>query len=366
MADASSLADLIKQLAFYRAGGKPEGGRDIDKLNTLTQNIGTGTQGVVSNYMAGQKMHNDAISNVLARKQAELKIKDTEFEQTPYRDIVAPISTTPAASLDEQAGRDKLISQREAMGPRTLGQMKTVSEIQKNMRPEGIIEDLKPAIASGYASRQFAKTIVPELQEGQDLSIGELKQRISQGKQGDLNSSRENAREDRIMTLFYNAQRDLDNNPILKVARDQSVGLEMANHMANLAKAGNTVAASALGMKEARGLGEVGVVTNQDVQRYIVSGRLTQRAADILSQWLLGTPTEATLEEIQQINNAVLQITEEKKQAVYNNVVDRMSANTGLPKDQVALRMGVTYKGAALTPEEEAERQSLLQAQGQK
>lgn len=54
MADVNSLADMIQKASYLQAGGKPEGQRDIDKLNQAPDII------------------NNAISNVLAIKKAQI------------------------------------------------------------------------------------------------------------------------------------------------------------------------------------------------------------------------------------------------------------------------------------------------------
>lgn len=94
-------------------------------------------------------------------------------------------------------------------------------------------------------------------------------------------------------------------DPVIKKMQEQGISLDSVGQLADFSRSGNSIAGNALGAKMARAMGEVGVLTDQDVKRYTTSGKLGRKAADTLSKWLSGTPTEATLQEIQQIANVI-------------------------------------------------------------
>ena len=154
-----------------------------------------------------------------------------------------------------------------------------------------------------------------------------------------IGSKEENAFKNRL----NNQKNRMVNDPRIKPLHAQGIGLSQISDVANLARNGNTVAATALGVKMARGMGEVGVMTDSDVTRYVTSGRLDRKAADILSRWLRGTPTDATMAEIQQISDVLKDNFAEKMQPVFNEYIDSFSEVEGLTPDVVSKKMGIPY-----------------------
>ena len=150
-------------------------------------------------------------------------------------------------------------------------------------------------------------------------------------------------RKDRLDKMILAYGKEIDNDPILKNLKTQSISLDTANQLSELAKAGNTVAAAALGMKEARGLGEVGVVTEQDVKRYVISGRLDRKAGDTLRKWLQGKPSDATLDEIVAINEVIKDSLAKKVQPLYNKKINRFARTMGMTPEDAAFELDIPY-----------------------
>ena len=150
-------------------------------------------------------------------------------------------------------------------------------------------------------------------------------------------------REDRINREILNYSNAMERNPILKGLREQGLGLSQVDQLVDLTKKGNTVSSAALGTKMARGMSEVGVLTESDVTRYIQSGQLTRKAGDILSRWMLGKPTDATIDEIAQISEVLKSNFGKNVQSIHNNYVNRLSRNYGLKTEDAAYRLDVPY-----------------------
>lgn len=157
-------------------------------------------------------------------------------------------------------------------------------------------------------------------------------------------AAKDQRREDQMALAVTNYGKQIETNPIIKALELQSVGLHSVEEMSHLVRQGNTVAASAMGMKMARAMGEVGVVTENDVKRYVQSGKLTQAAADVLSRWLTGTPSNATLAEINQITEALSDSYDGKIQPIYNRYVDRFARAYKTTPEDAAYRLAIPYK----------------------
>lgn len=163
--------------------------------------------------------------------------------------------------------------------------------------------------------------------------------------------TREAGQDDKFKNRLNNQKNRMVNDPRIKPLHAQDIGLRQVGEIQGLVQGGNTVAAGALGVKMAKAMGEVGVLTDQDVARYVVSGRLDRMAADKLSKWTRGVPSNATQQEIAQIASVLRDSFSEKIQPVYNEYIESFSEVEGLTPDEVSRKMGIPYKpSAALQP----------------
>jgi hypothetical protein len=84
MNDTSSLSDTLRQLAYYQAGGQPEGGRDIDKLN---QSFG---------------IIDKTIADVLAIKKAKLEQEKSGYETRKLKREITPENVLGDKTIEER------------------------------------------------------------------------------------------------------------------------------------------------------------------------------------------------------------------------------------------------------------------------
>lgn len=84
MASNDTLVNLLQQLAFAQAGGKPQGMRDVDKLQQAFQTLGQGGQ------------------NLMTMSREALQNKQLQRSQTPYSQI-ANIPTADQVNQDSAA-----------------------------------------------------------------------------------------------------------------------------------------------------------------------------------------------------------------------------------------------------------------------
>lgn len=215
------------------------------------------------------------------------------------------------------------------------------------------------AKSSGFADDATIKEIFGEnVSPDFDPSIGQLKlkQKSNQReetrklkeeirKQAALDKERRITRQktERLENQFLKFGKEVDTDPILKEFKKQEINLGAVSQLVDIVSSGNTVAFSALGTKMARGMGEVGVLTEQDIKRYVNSGRLDRKAADTLSQWILGRATTATLAEIKQISDVLKDSFSRGGQPRINAKLKRFSRVTGIPLQEVSDKLAIPF-----------------------
>jgi hypothetical protein len=134
--------------------------------------------------------------------------------------------------------------------------------------------------------------------------------------------------------LIKSYQDSFNRDPAIKTYKDQGMSLAAVNGIIGEAKKGNQVSASALGVKMAKTMGEVGMLSESDVTRYVQAKALDRSAADKLSKWIKGVPTDATLNDIQQIADVMRARFTEQIQPIINSYAQQMSTGIGITEDE--------------------------------
>jgi len=145
---------------------------------------------------------------------------------------------------------------------------------------------------------------------------------------------------------------------------EQEGALQQVIDLSDLSKGGNSTAFSALGAKMAKAMGEVGVLTENDVKRYVDTKMLSRRAANTLSLWKSGVPDPAQLEDIKQIAAVLSDSVKNGKRRVHERAANRFAINTAIPLDEAYERL--QFPSPADYDQMEAEKQAALKAKDQK
>lgn len=131
----------------------------------------------------------------------------------------------------------------------------------------------------------------------------------------------------RVARAADNSKAAIISNPIYKELAKQDLGSNFLVSMVDLVKQGNQVAANSMGAKAARAMGEVGVLTEQDVSRYVQGGSLPRKTADKLLKWTKGRPSDMTLEEISQVHGVFQKQFEKNVQPIINRQIETFARN---------------------------------------
>lgn len=134
-------------------------------------------------------------------------------------------------------------------------------------------------------------------------------------------------------------------DPIIKKLREKEYGYDVIDQIVAQAKGGNTTAAAGLGAKVAKAMyDEVGVLTNEDVARYVRSGLITRQAGDKLTQWMTGHPTEATLDEIQQMERVMKEVGMGRIQGNVNRYLREYANPRGIDPEEAGAWLQFDYR----------------------
>lgn len=388
----ADIADILRELAFYQSGGGQKSGPE--RFAEMLARTGQGATAVGEGFkngadarktaLEGQKLLREVTPSIpleIPKSKEELSQEMSVYESRmkdlePYireRDanrqkFLSQLNLSPTYPVREGELaqpdvklRPELVEER--LGEVGLGQvpqperpsdkktqMLTPKEFEdygtavKNMR-ERPQSDFSPFIADESVERltdgKIKTGMMTNMAILKEFTKGDRAESVVKGKKEIFDANRE----DRINKTVLQYTESLEKNFVLREMRRQNIGMDAAVNLLGLAEEGNTVAASALGMKIARGLGEVGVLTESDVVRYIQSGQLDRKAADILSRWLQGKPTEATLNEIDQISQAIEDSFATRVQPIYDDYVNRLARNLKISPEDAAYRLAVPYSG---------------------
>lgn len=134
--------------------------------------------------------------------------------------------------------------------------------------------------------------------------------------------------------LIANYQSRFNADPTIKAINEQGLSLGAVNQLIDQARAGNQVSAAALGVKMAKVMGEVGMLSTSDVTRYVEAKSLTRGSADILQKWMNGVPTNATLDDISAIAKVLRAEFINKSKTTINKYVKQMASGMKISEQQ--------------------------------
>lgn len=207
-------------------------------------------------------------------------------------------------------------------------------------------------LSEDYRDRRNQKQLL-EAQSARDASAEQRQQNALEGaekraqisadaraKADEAKATKEKTSEQKKDARLTNYQ--IGQNTVVKKFQEQNMSLATVNELADYAKKGNTVAGAALGIKMAKAMGEVGVMTEQDIKRYITSGKLDQKAGDKLAQWTQGKPSDATLDEIKQIAAVIGEQSASAILPIVNTYIDRYANSNEMTREEAAEDLGYT------------------------
>ena len=203
-------------------------------------------------------------------------------------------------------------------------------------RDERALTAMKLRDAAGDATGKAADLALKRLSSG-EMSESKILARALASDKAESKRDEFLARENRQWA------KQLNDDWKIKALETQEMGLDAVSGLLEMAQEGNTLAFSSAGPKMAKALGEVGVLTERDVTRYTTSAEVARKLSDTWKKWMQGTPSEATMEEIQAIVKGLNAKMPEKIYPRYKKYVNQFAEATGIPHAEAARRLNVNW-----------------------
>lgn len=173
------------------------------------------------------------------------------------------------------------------------------------------------------------ETIFPELRQANNNFLNML--RLRQGEER-LNIQRKEQeqrqeQEERRKSSFAKSYRDkMLSDPRFKDLKKQEQAFQQIPSIMEAAKEGNEVAVSSIGTRMARAMGEVGVLTDADVVRYLGNQSYGRKLLDWYNRGMKGQIPVETAEDIQAVSNIMQDLVSTQVLPVYEEYASSMIA----------------------------------------
>lgn len=304
----------------------------------------------------------DEISNLLAMQQQEIDRQRELYDQAAAMEPQADLRPI-AAFVDSMTGSKSAAAAAPSFTQ--ADKLKLMSQLREN-------------VAQGQEKLTSAKLRQALGEEGLDMR--KLAMIMSGTKREVADAEKETRMELKIGQIATNLHNAMERHPLVKKLAEQNLSFDQLDDLMALAAEGNATVFSSIGTKMAKAMGEVGVLTENDVKRYVQSNKLDRKFEDRFKTWASGNPSAATMTDLKHIAAILKQSAGKKINALYDQHAKVLSRNFNMPMTEAYERLGIPVpekapagsaastsgaKAAAappsggLTPEEKAELEAL-------
>lgn len=144
---------------------------------------------------------------------------------------------------------------------------------------------------------------------------------------------------------IYDVITDFEKDEVTKAFKKQDLAFSQIGDIVNMVEKGNEVALGSLGAKAARAAGEVGVLTDNDIRRYIEAQSLVQKAKDRFGRLWRGKLSENTLKDLKEVSQKMAKGLSRKVGETREKYIDYAYQNFGKPigmnYSEIQTRFGV-------------------------
>jgi hypothetical protein len=176
------------------------------------------------------------------------------------------------------------------------------------------------------------------------MSLAEAKAVSDRLKYSKTQDRRSKDQEMRFNKNIVDVINKFENDKVTKALKDQNLAFDKVDNLLDMMKSGNEAVLSPLGISMAKAMGEVGVMTDKDVVRYIKTNGVADEVKDFFSKKSAGVLTEKTqknLKDIAGIFKILARNKINKTRDKYINIAYRNYGKTmDLSRDEVAYRFG--------------------------
>lgn len=324
-----SREELYKQLQEKYASQREQDAADLKAaqesrdVGQLIANVGEG----FANIATGGKADSGFYQGL--KKQAEQPIADIEARRKQMAENLG---------VDEKLMNitDKMVSQAredeldDPNNPR-LKQLNSLVEIQLSKTNPELLKDLKergsfpPKTMRAYKefTEQSDKLWEQQFKMKSLESMEEAKKATREQTQAwrDLMFNQKQNEEKRRVSKLINdeAQRLGRGDKIINKVREQSQTFDEVVPLLKASEQGNEAAIAALGTKMARSMGEVGVLTDADVTRYLGNTSYARQISSWLNRKFEGELPKGQIDDMRKVVNMLQGVYQNKLMKNYNN-----------------------------------------------
>jgi hypothetical protein len=262
----------------------------------------------------------DALATYInAQGQMNVKAPGVQVQQGAGLGKVADMfATAPEIASDIKERREAMMKQYAELAKGERAEKRLTSEESRAKRSEDLRRELTAA-----ENEAMLKAAEIRKGEGSQFREEESKKRDDRFVKG------------KMLDLMDKVSKDFR----YKDAYKESLSFDQVDRLMEAAKKGNQVAFNTVGTKMAKAMGEVGVLTESDVKRYVEGGSLTRKAGDSLLRMINGKPSEATIEDIKQITEVLKESHQSRLQPIFDDYA-RRAVQLGKTREQAYKEFG--------------------------
>ena len=302
----ASLEKLLQQYQDYSKSAQ-------DRLIAAQESEGKGQ--LMNDFSNAMTQVNEALANRAGI--TDIKYGRQQYTPTQTRNTKDLLGIEESA-ISKQASIEDALLDAKSPKPQIYQTKSGVYEV----RPDGTINPLvqEPTAVPGQLSEKdkaFLQIQADKLKQNKEIFEESEKRRVEQQERGYKKSKLDSAR-----SL-------LKDDPRFKKAVEQSMEFDTVGELINEVKAGNSTSIAPLGIKLAKAMGEVGVMTDTDVVRYIQS---TKWADQLQGWWKKGAQGELPADVIKGIQSSI------------GTISNKLNSNINKVYDTASKRLKATYK----------------------
>jgi hypothetical protein len=190
---------------------------------------------------------------------------------------------------------------------------------------------------------QAAITSKEKIAEERNKALKESAGIKASGMQGarSFREERANVQDERyVKDKMLGLKKDFRKDYRYKDSYKEDLAFDQVDKLMDVAKKGNQIGFNAVGTKMARAMSEVGVLTESDVSRYVEGGSLSRKAGDSLLRMINGKPSEATMDDINEITNVLRETHSSRIAPLFEDYANDAVQQLGKTREQAYKELG--------------------------
>ena len=301
------------------------------------------------------QMESDEMSKALDHKK-DLALLDIFMKGGSQ--LASGIAQTKPAQIVEVAGLADIdiakakeksnLSKRQIESLEAQMKMLDVQEMTDPNSPTSKIyrqtlREMAPSIASmpelQNASAKMVSGVYPMVKEKLDLEARNAQRQILLEQKMESLDQRKREEDRRLNEAYTKFADRMQKDKQFQALESQGMNFSQIDRLLDAARKGNEVSVAALGSKMARAMGEVGVLTDADVTRYLGTLSYGRKINSWFEKGMKGQLPKPQTDEIQQVADIMKTLHKEQIMPIYNKYANLMVANYGVAPEEALKKL---------------------------